>query len=115
MKAAKMVAWICLIAMTAGLINAFVNGDFFIDGGALFENPWGVMSIIDLYVGFALFSIWIVYREKTRWKMIIWVVTMMIFGFLTGSIYVLKALYESKGDWQVALHGLNRGANNGKT
>lgn len=115
MKAAKVVAWICLLAMTAGLINAFTNGDFFIDGGALLDNPWGVMSLIDLYVGFALFSIWIVYREDTTWKMIIWVVNMMVFGFLTGSIYVLKALYEAKGDWNVALHGFSRGDSHGKT
>ncbi|MCC5890169.1 MAG: DUF1475 family protein [Alkalibacterium sp.] len=115
MKAAKLVAWLCLLAMTAGLINAFANGDFFIDGGALLENPWGVMSLIDLYVGFSLFSIWIVYREKTTWKIIFWVINMMIFGFLTGSIYVLKALYESKGDWTVALHGIHRGDLDGKT
>lgn len=115
MKAAKLVAWLCLLAMIGGLINAFVNGDFFVDGGALFDNPWGVMSLIDLYVGFALFSIWIVYRETTLWKTIIWVVTMMVFGFLTGSIYVLKALYESKGDWSVALHGVSRGEADGQT
>lgn len=115
MKTAKLVAWLCLLAMTVGLINAFMNGDFLIDGGALLDNPWGVMSLIDLYVGFALFSIWIVYREESNWKMILWVVNMMIFGFLTGSIYVLKALYEAKGDWAVALHGASRGGADGKT
>ena len=114
MKAAKIVAWICLLAMTAGLVNAFVNGNFLVDGGALLENPWGIMSMIDLYVGFTLFSIWIVYREKTMWKTIIWVVTLMIFGFLIGSIYVLKALYESKGDWSVAFHGVQRSVSHGK-
>lgn len=114
MKRAKIIAWLCLLAMTGGLINAFVNGDFFIDGTALLENPWGVMSLIDLYVGFSLFSLWIIYREKSLWKMVLWVINMMIFGFLTGSIYVLKALYESKGDWTIALHGLKRGSEHGK-
>ncbi|MFO8068636.1 MAG: DUF1475 family protein [Alkalibacterium sp.] len=114
MKAAKIVAWIGLLAMTAGLVNGFVNGEFLVDGGALLENPWGIMALIDLYVGFSLFSIWIVYREKAMWKIIIWVVPLMIFGFLIGSIYVLKALYESKGDWSVVFHGLNRGVNDGE-
>ncbi|SFC02009.1 Protein of unknown function [Alkalibacterium subtropicum] len=114
MKAAKIVAWLCLLAMTAGLINAFVNGDFLVDGGALLANPWGVMAMIDLYVGFVLFSMWIVYREQTLWKISLWIVTLMIFGFLIGSIYVLKALYESEGDWTVALHGVHRGATDGK-
>lgn len=114
MKVAKIVAWICLLGMTAGLVNAFINGDFLVDGRALLENPWGVMAMIDLYVGFTLFSIWIVYREKNMGKIIIWVVTMMIFGFLIGSIYVLKALYESKGDWSVAFHGVQRGVSDGE-
>ncbi len=30
----------------------------------LLAMPWGIVSLVDLYVGFALFSIWIVYREK---------------------------------------------------
>ncbi|EXJ23896.1 hypothetical protein ADIAL_0688 [Alkalibacterium sp. AK22] len=109
MKAAKITAWLCLLAMIGGLVNAFVNGDFLVDGGALLDNPWGVMSLIDLYVGFALFSIWIVYRETTLWKIILWVTAMMIFGFLTGSVYVLKALYESDDSWEVALNGKRRG------
>lgn len=114
MKAAKIVAWIGLLAMTAGLINGFVNGDFLADGGALLENPWGIMAMIDLYVGFALFSIWIVYRERVLWKIIIWIVTLMIFGFLIGSIYVLKALYESKGNWSIVFHGLSGSVNDGE-
>lgn len=115
MRLAKGIGWIGLIAMTFGLANAFLNGDFLIDGGALMENPWGVMSMIDLYVGFALFSMWIVYREKKIWKAIIWVVLMMVLGFFTGCIYVLKALYESKGDWSVVFQGLPEMSENGKS
>jgi len=105
MKAAKIIAWLGLIAMTIGLANGFINGDFLEDGAKLLDNPWGVMSLIDLYVGFALFSIWIVYREKSARKATIWVVIMMILGFFTGCIYLLKALYEADGDWSIVFHG----------
>lgn len=106
MRVAKGLSWIGFAAMTIGLVNGFVNGDFWVDGGALMANPWGVMSLIDLYVGFTLFSIWIVFREKKRWKALLWVVFMMILGFFTGSLYVLKALYESKGDWNQVFMGM---------
>ena len=106
MKLAKIISWIGLVAMSIGLTNAFLNGDFLVDGSALMNNPWGVMSMIDLYVGFTLFSIWIVHREKKLWKALIWVIFMMILGFFTGSIYILKALYESKGDWSIVFLGL---------
>ena len=99
MRAAKIIAWIALIAMTGALLNGFINGNFSQDGGDLLANPWGVVSIIDLYAGFALFSMWIAFREKTLWAAILWIVLMMVLGFFTGSLYVLVMLYRSKGDW----------------
>lgn len=106
-KTAKGIAWLGLLAMTAGLANGFINGDFFKDGQMLLQNPWGIMSIIDLYVGFILFSLWIAHREKNRVIALLWILMMMILGFFTGSLYVLMALYQSGGDWQVVFHGKN--------
>lgn len=102
--AAKIMAWIGLIVMTAGLVNGFINGDFFQDGKLLFENPWGVMSLIDLYVGFTFFSAWIVFREKHLLKSIIWTVLMMVLGFFTASLYLLIVLYGSD-NWDQVLKG----------
>lgn len=105
MKASKIIAWIGLLAMTIGLANGFIAGDFFEDGQLLLQNPWGIMSIIDLYVGFALFSAWIFHRERNKALAVLWILLMMILGFFTASIYVLQALYRSKGDWNVFYRG----------
>lgn len=99
MKIAKILAWLGLLAMTAALLNGFINGNFGEDGSKLLSNPWGVVSLVDLYVGFVLFSIWIAFREKNLIVAIIWIILMMVLGFFTGSLYVLIALYQSKGDW----------------
>ncbi len=99
MRIPKLLTWLGLIAMTIGLVNGFLNGDFFKDGKELLGNPWGVMSMIDLYVGFTLFSLWIFYREKNVLKSIVWTVLMMVLGFFTACIYVLIALYDSKENW----------------
>lgn len=72
MKVPKIITWTGLGAMTFGLTNGFVKGNFLKDGKQLLANPWGVMSMIDLYVGFSLFSIWIFYREKNTRKSVIW-------------------------------------------
>lgn len=100
MKLAKIIAWLSLVAMTIGLLNGFINGDFLADGAALLANPWGVMSMIDLYVGFTLFSVWIAYRETTWWVVLLWIVAMMVLGFFTGALYALIALYSSDNSWQ---------------
>ncbi len=61
---------------------------------------WGIVSLVDLYVGFALFSIWIVYREKAVLPSILWVLLMMVLGFWTGALYTFIALQTSQGDWR---------------
>ncbi len=86
--------------MTAVLIYGFTAGSFGTDGIALLQNPWGVVSMVDLYTGFTLFSGWIIYREKSIGRSLIWVILMMVLGFFTASLYVFIALNASDGDWR---------------
>ena len=65
MKIAKIIALLGLLAMTGILIYGFTVGDFAAEGSKLLAMPWGIVSLVDLYVGFALFSCWIVFREKS--------------------------------------------------
>ena len=50
--------------------------------------------MVDLYTGFILYSMWIIYREKSLISSLIWVVLMMVLGFFTGSLYILVALIK---------------------
>lgn len=107
MKIPKIIAWLSFIAMTLALLKGFINGDFFKDGSELLNNPWGIVSIVDLYAGFFFFSIWIWYREKSLLLKILWTVFLMVFGFFAGSIYTLIALYTSENDVGRFLMGSN--------
>ena len=100
MKLAKAIALLGLLAMTAVLFYAFTSGDFSAEGSRLLTMPWGIVSLVDLYVGFALFSGWIIYREKALLTSLIWVVLMMVLGFWTGALYTFIALQRSHGDWK---------------
>jgi hypothetical protein len=101
MNTAKWIAGLGLLAMTAILVYGFVVGNFNEDGGKILQNPWGIVSLVDLYTGFSLFSVWIVYREKSIPIAVIWVILMMVLGFFTASLYVLITLYRSQGDWKL--------------
>ena len=98
-KFAKLLSFCGILAMTAVLIYGFTAGNFGMDGSELLQNPWGIVSLVDLYTGFTLFSAWIVYREKSIKRSLIWVALMMVLGFFTASVYVFISLYTSKGDW----------------
>ena len=100
MKLVKIISLAGLIAMTGILIYGFTIGDFSNEGKQILGMPWGIVSLVDLYVGFALFSAWIVYREKDFLPSLIWVVLMLVLGFWTGALYTILALYRSGGDWK---------------
>ena len=99
MKLAKLISILGLLAMSAVLIYGFAMGDFWGEGSRLLAMPWGIVSLVDLYVGFTLFSAWIVYREEKTLTAVIWVVLMMVLGFFTASLYTFLALQRSNGDW----------------
>ena len=113
MKLAKAISLLGLLVMTAVLIYGFTAGNFREDGAALLSNPWGIVSIVDLYVGFILFSGWIIYREKSALRSVIWVILMMVLGFFTGSLYTFIALQTSGGDWWRFWMGKRAEADNG--
>jgi hypothetical protein len=100
MKIARIIALLGLLAMTAVLVYGFTVGNFGVEGGKLLSMPWGIVSLVDLYVGFALFSCWIVYREKAVLPSVIWVILMMVLGFWAGALYTLIALQTSGNDWR---------------
>jgi len=100
MKVAKLIALAGLLAMTAVLVYGFTVGNFSAEGARLLAMPWGIVSLVDLYVGFALFSCWIVFREKAWLPALIWVVLMMVLGFWAGALYTFIALQTSDGDWK---------------
>ncbi|MBN2394755.1 MAG: DUF1475 family protein [Anaerolineae bacterium] len=100
MKIAKIIAIISLLAMTSVIIYAFAAGDFSAEGAWITSHPWGIVSLVDLYAGFSIFSLWIVYREKSPVAAVVWVALMMVLGNWTAALYVLLALVRCRGDWQ---------------
>ncbi|MGC9396386.1 MAG: DUF1475 family protein [Anaerolineae bacterium] len=100
MRIAKIIALIGVATMTGIILYAFIAGNFSEEGNILLSMPWGIVSLVDLYVGFTLFSAWIVYREKSVLRSVIWVFFMMTLGFFTASLYTFIALQTSQGDWQ---------------
>ncbi len=105
MKIAKIIALVGFLAMTGALIYGFTKGDFSAEGARLMDMPWGIVSLVDLYVGFTLFSCWIVFREKALLPSVIWVILMMTLGFWAGALYTFIALQTSNNDWKRFWYG----------
>jgi hypothetical protein len=99
----RLAMWVCGLgaaAMAAVLIYGFTVGDFAAEGSRLLSMPWGIVSLVDLYVGFTLFSGWIIYREASPVRTVAWIVAVMVLGFFAASVYALLVLRSSSGDWR---------------
>lgn len=100
MNVAKILTILGVLAMTAVIGYAFIAGDFAAEGAILTSLPWGIVSLVDLYVGFTLFSAWIVYREKSIPVTALWILAVMTLGAFAISLYVFLALRASQGNPQ---------------
>jgi len=107
MKITKIISILGILVMTAALVYGFTIGNFSREGSQLLSLPWGIVSLVDLYTGFTLFSMWIIYREKSLPIAILWTIAMMVLGFFTGALYTFIALQTSGNDWRKFWLGKN--------
>lgn len=90
-RALRLVAGIGTLLMAAFIGAALGTGDIAREGAWLLANPWGRVSLVDLYVGFALAGVLIASREPAR-RAIPWILAVLLLGNLATSLYVLLAL-----------------------
>ena len=88
------------VLMVIVIAYGFVVGNLLEEAKVLFPSPWFQVALIDLYLGFAIFSGWIIYREKTRARAIVWIVLLCLLGNLASCIYAAMALVACKGDME---------------
>ena len=100
MRAAIVLSALGAAVMLALIARAFAVGDFWPEGSVLYALAWGKVTLADLYVGFALFSGWVVFREASTARALAFVVLMMTMGNAFAAIYVLFALLRCRGNWQ---------------
>ncbi len=72
---------------------------------ALLAMPWGVVTLLDLYLGFALFLGWVWHRERHALRFLAWVVAVCLAGNVAACIYVVLAALAAGGEEKVFWHG----------
>jgi hypothetical protein len=104
--------WLPLLVATAGvcvmswfLMVSLLQGDFRAEGRILIDMPWGVLSLLDLYTGLLLFSCWIWWREHYMSTAMLWTLALLLAGNLGSCLYVLVAIWQSKGKLDRFIYG----------
>ena len=100
-----LIAAFALMIMLAALTYGFVYGDFSNEGNRLINMPWGIVTLIDVYIGLLFFSAWVGWRETNTVKRLFWIISFMCLGNLATAVYLFKALTEAEGDISIFFQG----------
>jgi cytochrome b subunit of formate dehydrogenase len=77
------------LALAAAIAWAFGQADFWASGRAILANPWGLVTLIDLYAGFVATGVIVAAIE--RWRP--WAWALMAAAFVLGNVvYALWAV-----------------------
>ncbi len=81
------------LILAAAIVWAFGKADFWASGAQIVANPWGLVTLIDLYAGFIITGLLIAGIERWRpWA----------FGMLALSLVLGNVVFALWGAWRGA-------------
>lgn len=78
--------------------------DFRYETEALLEQPWGLVSIVDLYVGLGMIAMIMVLTERSFVAGVLWALPLFVLGNIWTAVWLLLRLPSlaerlSRPDW----------------
>ncbi|HVY02828.1 MAG TPA: hypothetical protein VG983_04155 [Caulobacterales bacterium] len=96
MSAARILAGLIgaafLMALVAAVAQTDTLEDLRYELQALFDQPWALASLANLYAGFALFAIIIALVERSLVSALIWAAPMLVLGNAWAALWLLIRL-----------------------
>lgn len=81
--------------MIVAIGAAVASGGFIEEGRMLLASTWGRLTLIDLYIGVGLFSIYVIWRERSAGAAALWIASFLVMGNLATAAYLVKAAYTA--------------------
>ena len=78
-----------LLGLTGLIVWAILSGDFGAAGAWLTGNPWGLVTLADLYAGLLLFAIVIAATERRLWPAVFWITPLFVLGNVWTALWLL--------------------------
>ncbi|WP_306118714.1 MULTISPECIES: hypothetical protein [unclassified Roseitalea] len=72
----------------ATIVWAGLSADFLASFGAITADPWGIVTLADLYLGFVLIAVVIGWFER-GWRAILWIVPLPFLGNVWAAAWLI--------------------------
>jgi hypothetical protein len=96
-RRASLTGVLALFALLAGAIGwALAAGPLSEGFAVVVSNPWGWVTLLDLYIGFVLVATWIHTRERDWRVTTAWAIALAVTGNLATLAYMLRRLWKDK-------------------
>lgn len=79
MTALRILLAILAVAFAGLIVWAVLTGDFGAAGAWLTGDPWGLVTLADLYLGFLLSAVVIAAMER-NWRAVLWIAPIPVLG-----------------------------------
>ena len=79
------------LGLAALIAAAIATGDFWSAGRWLMSDPWGLTTMADLYLGFAISALFIALFER-RWTAVLWIVPLPVLGNVWTVVWLVVRL-----------------------
>lgn len=102
---AQTVFFIGFLALLASIVYGVAAYDILTEGSIMLEMYWGRFTFIDIYIAFAVFFVWVAFRENSLPKSILWFFAIMLGGSMAICLYMFLAFRNSGSDIKNLLSG----------
>jgi hypothetical protein len=84
--------------MTWVVIDTSLRSNLFEQWDFLAGIPWMTATLKDFYTNVAVLYLWVLWKETTAWKRILWLILLVGLGSIATTLYVLIQLFRLKPD-----------------
>ena len=81
----RMFSVVLVLVMSTVIAFGIFAGDFADEGSVLLGLVWGKVTLVDLYVGLAIFASWVLLREGSWGRSLLWWVGLIFLGNLAAA------------------------------
>lgn len=94
----KLIFALALIAILGTTTWASLQMPFWKTPQAVVEHPWFIATLVDTYLAFFTFWLWVAYKESSNLARAVWLLLIFGLGNIAIAGYVLLQLYRTPPD-----------------